>query len=192
VGIDPPIEDWLGEDGIEPDTIEQRLADLADEHMAAKLASHDEGMWRQIEKGVLLDRLDHHWKEHLATLDALRQVVFLRAYAQKTPINEYKQEAFGLFENMLETIREDVTRILSTSEVRMPDVGEMSLPELPDFLTGHFDPVAAGYMAPQGELAELPRAAAGDDPYGDMGLSRNAVCPCGSGKKYKHCHGALV
>ena len=74
-------------------------------------------MWRRVEKQILLDRLDHHWKEHLATLDALRQVVFLRAYAQKQPINEYKQEAFGLFERMLETIREDVTRILMTQRI---------------------------------------------------------------------------
>jgi len=192
LGVDAPIEDWLAEDGIEPETIEERLAALADDHMAAKLAAHDESMWRQIEKGVLLDRLDHHWKEHLATLDALRQVVFLRAYAQKTPINEYKQEAFGLFENMLETIREDVTRILSTSEVRMPDPAEMALPELPDFLTGHFDPVAMGYMEGGSEVAAPLQAASGNDPYADMGLSRNAACPCGSGRKYKHCHGALV
>jgi preprotein translocase subunit SecA len=80
--------------------------------MEAKLAATDPAIWRQVEKSVLLERLDHYWKEHLATLDALRQVVFLRAYAQKTPINEYKQEAFGLFERMLEQIREDVTRIL--------------------------------------------------------------------------------
>jgi hypothetical protein len=86
--------------------------------MAAKLDTVDRA-WRGLEKSILLERLDHHWKEHLATLDALRQVVFLRAYAQKTPINEYKQEAFGLFEKMLDAIREDVTRILMISEIRM-------------------------------------------------------------------------
>ena len=128
-------------------------------------------------------------------------MVFLRAYAQKTPINEYKQEAFGLFEKMLETIREDVTRILSTSELRFPDPAEMQLPELPDFLTSHIDPFtgqndamapspgAAAMLGALGSAAALPGG--GDDPYAAMGLSRNAPCPCGSGEKYKHCHGAL-
>src|SRR3546814_15156223 len=97
--------------------------------MEAKMAKDAPAIWRQVEKSILLDRLDHYWKEHLATLDALRQVVFLRAYAQKTPINEYKQEAFGLFEHMLEPIREDVTRILSVSELRMPETPQ--LPDLP-------------------------------------------------------------
>jgi hypothetical protein len=95
-----PIDTWLAEDGIEPDDLEAHLAEAADAKMAAKMGQI-EPIWRQVEKQILLDRLDHYWKEHLATLDALRQVVFLRAYAQKTPINEYKQEAFGLFERML-------------------------------------------------------------------------------------------
>ena len=140
---------------------------------------------------MLLDRLDHYWKEHLATLDALRQVVFLRAYAQKQPINEYKQEAFGLFERMLEVIREDVTRILMNSALHMPDPVE--LPDLPDFLTSHIDPFTGendaattpGAMAVMGALGS--GAAAAEDPYASMGLSRNAPCPCGSGEKYKHC-----
>jgi len=195
LGIEPPIDDWLAEDGIEPDMIEERITELADAHMEAKIAAQDEAIWRQVEKGVLLDRLDDHWKEHLATLDALRQVVFLRAYAQKTPINEYKQEAFSLFEKMLETIRVDVTRILSTSELRMPDPTEIVLPELPDFMTGHFDPFAAEELQGGAGLAVLQQQAAPEgegDPYAGLGLNRNAACPCGSGKKYKHCHGALV
>ena len=103
--------------GIDPETIEERVSALADQAMDEKMAG-DHEIWRQIEKSVLLERLDHYWKEHLSTLDALRQVVFLRAYAQKQPINEYKREAFGLFEKMLEVIREDVTRILSTSQLQ--------------------------------------------------------------------------
>jgi preprotein translocase subunit SecA len=200
LGITPPIDDWLSEDGIEPDVIEEHVRTLADAHMEAKIAQNDPAIWRQVEKSVLLERLDHYWKEHLATLDALRQVVFLRAYAQKTPINEYKQEAFGLFERMLETIREDVTRILSTSELRMPDPAE--LPDLPDFLTSHIDPFSGendafpqvpGSAAMLGALGDgsVP-VAAGEDPYAYMGLSRNAPCPCGSGQKYKHCHGAAA
>jgi len=199
LGIDMPIDQWHGEDGLEPHDIEQRIAEASDAKMAAKVGE-DATIWRQVEKQILLDRLDHHWKEHLATLDALRQVVFLRAYAQKTPINEYKQEAFGLFEKMLEAIRSDVTRILMNSELRMPEQVEM--PELPEFLTSHIDPFTGendgGARTPGAEammgalgtgLAALPGG--GVDPYADMGLSRNALCPCGSGQKYKHCHGAV-
>ena len=197
MGVDAPIESWLSDDGIEPDMIEERINRLADAHMEGKMAGTDAAIWRQVEKSILLERLDHFWKEHLATLDALRQVVFLRAYAQKQPINEYKQEAFGLFEKMLETIREDVTRILSNSELRMPNSDALQLPELPDFLTSHIDPFTgeddAGARTP-GAMAMLGALGSGlasaGDPYADLGLSRNAPCPCGSGQKYKHCHGA--
>ena len=206
LALDAPIEAWVEEDGIEPAIVEERITALADEQMNAKMGKDDPAIWRQVEKSILLDRLDHYWKEHLATLDALRQVVFLRAYAQKQPINEYKQEAFGLFERMLETIREDVTRILSVSELRIPEPAQ--LPELPDFLTGHIDPLtgldnsddgdgSAARAALFGSLAGSPRADAspggsGDNPYAGLPISRNAPCPCGSGSKYKHCHGALA
>ena len=93
-----------------------------------------------IEKSILLQTLDHHWKEHLSTLDALRQVVFLRAYAQKQPINKYKQEAFALFERMLSNIREDVTRTVARIDLRFEEPEPMPLPDLPDFLTTHIDP----------------------------------------------------
>ncbi|MEN9683603.1 MAG: preprotein translocase subunit SecA [Pseudomonadota bacterium] len=192
LAFEPPFDAWLAEDGIDSEHIEEHLAAAADAHMAAKIGD-DGAIWRQVEKQILLERLDHYWKEHLATLDALRQVVFLRAYAQKTPINEYKQEAFGLFEKMLEAIRTDVTRILMNSELRMPEAAP--LPELPEFLTSHIDPftgendamVVPGVM---GAMAGAAARAAGGDPYADLGLSRNAPCPCGSGEKYKHCHGA--
>ncbi|MBT0667574.1 preprotein translocase subunit SecA [Novosphingobium profundi] len=206
LGVEAPVEAWIEEDGIDPEGVEERLSALADAHMAAKMEQDDPAIWRQVEKSILLDRLDHHWKDHLATLDALRQVVFLRAYAQKTPINEYKQEAFGLFDSMLGAIREDVTRILANSELRMPE--PVALPELPDFLTGHIDPLtgldnsndgdgSALDPALFGSLAGSPQATAspggtGEDPYAGMNISRNALCPCGSGNKYKHCHGALV
>ena len=190
LGFDAPIADWVAnEDGIEPETIEQRLSDLADQHVETKTAANDPAIWRQVEKSVLLERLDHYWKEHLATLDALRQVVFLRAYAQKTPINEYKQEAFGLFERMLEQIREDVTRILCTAELQFAQPPEPSLPELPDFLTTHIDPFTGENDAITVEGNPLPPLPEGSvDPT----MSRNAPCPCGSGKKFKHCHGAVA
>ena len=181
LGVDAPIQDWLHEDGIDAEHIEQHIAELAEARMTARVAEFDPAFWSYIEKSVLLERLDHYWKEHLATLDALRQVVFLRAYAQKTPINEYKQEAFSLFERMLEQIREDVTRALCTADVQPMPVQAPSLPELPDFLTTHLDPVT-------GENEAAPPAG---NAFADPNLSRNAPCPCGSGRKYKHCHGAV-
>jgi preprotein translocase subunit SecA len=199
LNIDVPIQDWLEEDGLDAEVLEERVAELADRSMAEKMGE-DHEIWRQVEKSVLLERLDHYWKEHLSTLDALRQVVFLRAYAQKQPINEYKQEAFSLFERMLDAIREDVTRILCNSQLQFSAPPE--LPELPSFLTSHIDPSAAvieGQSAPmvgsEAMMATLGSMAApvkGEDPYADMGLSRNAPCPCGSGEKYKHCHGAAA
>ena len=138
-------------------------------------------------------------------LDALRQVVHLRAYAQKTPINEYKQEAFAMFERMLGNIREDVTRTLAWAEFQFQAPPE--LPELPDFLTTHIDPLtgidnsadwdagSAGLISNELPALQIPRPdaeALGDDPSQWAGrVSRNAPCPCGSGSKYKHCHGAL-
>ncbi len=200
LGIDIPLADWLKEDGVEPAVLDEHIVGMADAKMASKIGE-DTNLWRQVEKQILLDRLDHHWKEHLATLDALRQVVFLRAYAQKQPINEYKQEAFGLFEKMLEAIREDVTRILMNSELRMPE--QIDLPDLPDFLTSHIDPFTGGndaagqrmagadaMMGMLGSADALALAQGVEDLYVGLGLSRNEPCPCGSGQKYKHCHGA--
>jgi len=209
LGFEAPFEDWLQEEAVEPEMIEERLVAMTDKLMADKMAEGDESIWRQVEKQILLDRLDFYWKEHLATLDALRQVVFLRAYAQKQPINEYKQEAFGLFETMLEDIREDVTRILMTSQLRLAPPPPMSLPELPDFLTGHIDPFTGaddsndgdgseripelfGALAGSAFAAESSGGADSNNPYAGMDISRNAPCPCGSGNKYKHCHGAMV
>jgi preprotein translocase subunit SecA len=205
-GIDAPIDAWMDEEAVEPELIEQRLVELAEQVMADKTRHIEPDMWHDVEKSILLDRLDHHWKEHLATLDALRQVVFLRAYAQKQPINEYKHEAFGLFERMLEMIREDVTKVLMTAQFRPPPPpSDFNLPDLPDFLTGHIDPqfgvddgAAGGRMtgadAIMGALGgaavgTMPRPG-GDDPFAGQDISRNAPCPCGSGQKYKHCHGA--
>ncbi len=208
-GITPPFDAWLQEDSVEPELFEERIREETDAIMERKFATSDPEIWRRVEKSILLERLDHHWKEHLATLDALRQVVFLRAYAQKQPINEYKQEAFGLFERMLDTLREDVTGILVKSELRISPPQAQHLPELPDFLTGHIDPLTGldnsgdgdgseSQAALFGSLAGSPRAAyspggaaqAMDNPYAGMEVSRNAPCPCGSGSKYKHCHGA--
>ena len=205
LGIEPPIDEWLAEDTIDPEMIEERVRELADAHIAAKSADLDAETWTGVEKSILLQHLDHHWKEHLALLDALRQVVHLRAYAQKTPLNEYKQEAFAMFERMLESIREDVTRTLAFAQFRYEAPPE--LPELPDFITSHIDPFTGddnsddwdagtrGLVTTRLPPLSIPQPTGeefGDDPASWEGVvSRNAPCPCGSGMKYKHCHGAL-
>ena len=206
-GITPPIDEWLEEDEVEQEIIEERIKATTDEMMESKIAKTDHSIWRMVEKQVLLEKLDFHWKEHLATLDALRQVIWMRGVAQKQPINEYKQEAFGLFETMLDTLREDVTKVLIKSELRIQQPEPQALPDLPDFLTSHIDPLtgldnsndgdgSADRPDMIGSLAPSTRAEAGtggaitENPYAHLNLSRNALCPCGSGKKYKHCHGA--
>jgi len=207
-GIQPPFDEWLAEDQVEPELLEERLRTLTDTMMEEKINSSDPKIWRIVEKDVLLRQLDHHWKEHLATLDALRQVIWMRSIAQKQPINEYKQEAFGLFETMLDTLREEVTKILFRAELRIAPPEPQNLPDLPDFLTGHIDPLTGldnsndgdgSERRPElfGSLAGSPRAASGpgganpDNPFANLDISRNAPCPCGSGNKYKHCHGAV-
>jgi preprotein translocase subunit SecA len=205
LALEPNIDAWLQEDAIEPEVIEERIAEMTEAHFKAKSADLDPEIWRSVEKSILLQMLDHHWKEHLMTLEALKQVIYLRAYAQKTPINEYKQESFGLFERMLAAIREGVTKTIATNEFRAEESIEMpDLPELPDFLTTHIDPFTGDDDSNDIDASSLglvttrlpPRHIAddnlgGDDPYADYpDLKRNDLCPCGSGKKYKHCHGA--
>ena len=207
LGVDAPVADWIAnEDGLDAETLEERIRNDADALVDAKSAELDAESWTQIEKSILLQTLDHHWKEHLAMLDALRAVIHLRAYAQKTPINEYKQEAFALFERMLASIREDVTRTMAHANFNFQAPPE--LPELPDFLTMHIDPLTGEDDSWGGEgtpglvttrvpmlqmAAPQPDEDLGDDPASWEGrVSRNAPCPCGSGRKYKHCHGALV
>src|SRR5262249_35844325 len=130
----------LQEEAVEQELVAQRLQVLADETMAQKTADLDPENMKSVEKQILLQTLDHHWKEHLATLDALRQVIHLRSYAQKKPIDEYKQEAFLLFERLLVSIREEVTRVLMRAQFRLESPPP---PELPDFITQHLDPFSA-------------------------------------------------
>ena len=206
-GLTPPIDEWLEEDQVEPEIIEERLRSQTDEMMEAKIAKNDPSIWRMVEKDILLRQLDFHWKENLATLDALRQVIWMRGIAQKQPINEYKQEAFGLFETMLENLREEVTKLLFKSELRIAQPEPQALPDLPDFLTGHIDPLTGldnsadgdgseerpelfGALAGSSRAASGPGGANTDNPWANQNISRNAPCPCGSGNKYKHCHGA--
>ena len=208
LNLDLPVDEWLKEEAIDPEIVEERVQEAADAAIATKSAELEPETWTQVEKSILLQNLDHHWKEHLATLDALRQVVHLRAYAQKTPINEYKQEAFSLFQRMLDAIREDVTRTIAHAQFQMQPL-PTDLPELPDFITTHFDPftgednsndIDAGTLGritaqipPMQMMQPDPVAVLGDNPeHWEGRVNRNAPCPCGSGRKYKHCHGAVT
>jgi preprotein translocase subunit SecA len=207
LGLDLPLADWVAEEGIDAEKMEHRIQEAADASIAAKSDDLDPETWISVEKSIMLQNLDHHWKEHLATLDALRQVIHLRAYAQKTPINEYKREAFVLFERMLEAIREDVTKVLAHAQFGFNPPTD--LPQMPDIFTTHFDALSGdddsadtdaggGYgfittrLPPMQIIQPDPEETMGMDPAEWEGrVSRNSPCPCGSGQKYKHCHGAL-
>ncbi len=202
--LKPPIDQWLEEDAVDQEIITERLQKLADDAMASKLEGVDPDRWHDVEKQILIQNLDHHWKEHLATLDALRQVIHLRSYAQKKPIDEYKQEAFLLFERLLVSIREEVTRILMRAQLQLEAAPP---PVLPEFITQHLDPFSgdddtADIDAATGAvLSNLPPLNIPQPPLPqgqpqggvvEAPISRNAPCPCGSGRKYKHCHGQLA
>ncbi|HMG48483.1 MAG TPA: preprotein translocase subunit SecA [Allosphingosinicella sp.] len=200
-GLAPPFEEWVKEEAVEAEMFVERLQAQADAQVEEKAREIPPESWVQLEKEILLQSLDHHWKEHLSMLDALRQVVHLRAYAQKKPIDEYKHEAFAMFERMLGLIREDVTRTLALARFSM---GPQELPPMPDFVTHHIDPFTGDddtwdIDADTGTiLSRLPplMTAPAEMPLvaGEVAApaSRNAPCPCGSGRKYKHCHGAVA
>ena len=202
--LQPPFEEWVTEESVDPEMFLDRLQELTDKQIADKVAEVGDEGWIQFEKAILLQSLDQHWKDHLSMLDALRQVVHLRAYAQKKPIDEYKQEAFMMFERMLSEIRENVTTTLAFARVAPQAMAP--LPEMPDFITHHIDPftleddgaeIDAGtgtILSRLPPLLAMPPEAAADPAMGMVSApaSRNAPCPCGSGRKYKHCHGATA
>ena len=167
LALNVPAKDWFEEDGIAEIELSDRLTALSDKHMAEKAVRFTPDVMRMAEKSLLLQVLDQNWKEHLLGLDQLRQGIGLRAYAQKDPLNEYKKEAFGMFEDMLERLRRTVTMALAHVEVRPPE-------EQP----------ADAASQPQAQPASRPAAT-------PQKVGRNDPCPCGSGKKYKHCHGAI-
>ena len=162
LGVEVPAEEWFAEDGVAETEIEERLTDMSDRYMAEKAVRIGPDTMRMAEKSLLLQVLDQQWKQHLLSLEQLRQGISLRAYAQKDPLNEYKREAFTMFEGLLAGLRETVTMVLSHVEIRQPE-------------------------APAEAEAEAPAAA--PRPMPQRKVSRNEPCPCGSGKKYKACCG---
>ncbi|MBP7065420.1 preprotein translocase subunit SecA [Ferrovibrio sp.] len=193
-GLDLPIVDWAKEEGIADTEILERLQDAADRKMAEKAANFGPDLMRMIERSLLLQVLDQNWKEHLHHLDYLRQAIGLRAYAQKDPLNEYKREAFALFEQMLVRMRENITGVLARVEVRaeQPPADLFARPSQP--MQESRGELLEGGAEPQpGQLPSRPVQASAqvdpNDPNTWRATPRNALCPCGSGKKYKYCHG---
>ena len=218
-GLDLPIADWAAEEGIADEEIRERLVNATNAQAEAKAKELGPELYGQIEKMVLLQTLDHLWREHLVTLEHLRQVIGFRAYGQRDPLNEYKSEAFVLFENMLGKLRENVTGQLMHVELAPPEDQPALQPvELPPMEAHHIN-ATTGYDEFNPELAAADAAIAGararrmapPEPEkraplqvrkSDAGIdpndsatwgrvARNAPCPCGSGKKYKHCHGKM-
>jgi preprotein translocase subunit SecA len=212
LGIELPVDEWAKEEGIADEEIFARVERRADEYMAAKVAQWGADVIRYIEKSILLQTLDHLWREHLVMLDHLRQVVGLRGYAQRDPLNEYKAEAFSLFEAMSQNLREAVTAQLMRVEI-MPSPPEQQQLTVPAMEAHKIDPTtgedemalamagaetlarhgiggAARAAAPALARAAQPVAERNpQDPASWGKVGRNESCPCGSGKKFKHCHG---
>ena len=204
--LELPVQEWAKEEGIADEEVRERIERRADEFMAAKVAQWGPDVMRYVEKSILLQTLDHLWREHLVMLEHLRQVIGLRGYGQRDPLNEYQAEAFALFETLVGHLREAVTAQLMRVEIVQPpaEEEETQLPYMEahkvDPLTGEDElalanaPLAAalagGNGGPAGRSAPEERNPKDPTSWGKVG--RNEPCPCGSGKKFKHCHGRYV
>jgi preprotein translocase subunit SecA len=208
LGLDLPVDEWAKEEGIADEELIHRVERRADEHMASKVAQWGPDVIRYVEKSILLQTLDHLWREHLVMLEHLRQVIGLRGYGQRDPLNEYKQEAFHLFEAMIQQMREAVTAQLMRVEIMQAPPPEPPPENLPYMEAHHINPATGeDEMAmSDGTVAAMARSAGAtltrnpgpaparnpNDPTTWGKVGRNEVCPCGSGKKFKHCHGRFA
>ena len=192
--IEPPIAEWAKEEGIADEEIQNRLVQAVDSRYAQRVTELGPDLMRRVEKQMLLRTIDESWREHLRELDQLRSVIGLRGYAQRDPLNEFKTEAFNLFEALIVDLREKVTRTLMRIRV---SVEPPKAPEPPQMQAQHIDPHTGRNEMGDGEgqasASTMPKQARLDpnnpDSWGKV--PRNAPCPCGSGKKYKHCHGTV-
>lgn len=208
LNIDVPVKEWAAEEGIDAEIVTERLIAAADAAAAAKeertIANMEAAgqpnptVMRQVEKSILLQSIDGLWREHLVTLDHLSKVVGWRGIAQRDPLTEYKQEAYELFQGLLANLRELVTTQLSHVELQPRPVAPPQ-PDLSRLRETHIDPLTGENDADGGDTIADSIGATGSnpslkplDPKLMEGVSRNAPCPCGSGKKFKHCHGAFV
>ena len=210
VAVDFPVEDWAKEEGIADEEIRERVTKTVDEYYQSKRDTYSPDIMSQVEKAVLLQTLDRLWREHIVTVDYLRQVIHLRGYGQRDPLNEYKTEGFTLFSDMVARLKEAVTSQLMRVEIQTRPNGDDGLPtedELPMMQPQHIDastgfdelanpeplfgaPSFGTMSFDSGETQTVARDPKKPETWGKVG--RNDDCPCGSGKKYKHCHGAYV
>ena len=198
LGLELPLKDWAAEEGVSNEEIEERINAAADARAAERLEMIGADQTRGLEKQFMLQMIDMQWREHLVHLDHLRGVIGLRGYGQRDPLNEYKTEAFNLFETLLHDLRHNVTRWLMTVEFRFEAPPAMEMPEFQEIHlnpgTGENEMANPSAQNPEGQLtgddrSKLPVEAL---PVGWERTSRNADCPCGSGRKFKHCHGSLI
>ena len=196
LNLDLPVEDWAKEEGIAEEEFENRIKEAADKAAAEKAERFGPQIMTYVEKSVIMQSLDNLWREHLVNLDHLRSVVGFRGYAQRDPLNEYKTEAFELFQSMLANLREVVISQLMRVEIVREAPPEPELPPMTgrhiDGTTGENDFDEAAWAEHQHDDRNVPAAERDPaDPRTWGKVSRNEACPCGSGKKYKHCHGAF-
>ncbi|SMY07114.1 preprotein translocase subunit SecA [Flavimaricola marinus] len=205
LGLDVPVAEWAAEEGVDQEAIRERLEQASDEKMAEKAEAFGADTMRNIEKQILLQTIDAKWREHLLTLEHLRSVVGFRGYAQRDPLNEYKTESFQLFEGLLDGLRTEVTQKLSQIRPMTAEEQQSMMAQVLE-QQRRANPAAAGAAvaapaaaAAAGASASAETAEAGtpaegfveDDPSTWGNPARNDACPCGSGKKFKHCHGKL-
>jgi preprotein translocase subunit SecA len=192
-GVELPVVAWTKEEGIADEEVRERITKAVEERAASRAAEFGIDVTRYVEKAILLQTLDHNWREHIVNLDHLRQYVGLRGYGQRDPLNEYKSEAFELFESLLATLRTDVVRQLMHVQIQTGPVPPLEDTPLPDMYASHINPLTG-----ENEIEEQAGAWPDDAPVDPNNpktwdkVQRNAPCPCGSGRKYKHCHGALA
>ncbi|WP_425999124.1 preprotein translocase subunit SecA [Caulobacter sp. DWR1-3-2b1] len=196
LGLDLPLADWAAEEGIADEEMRERITKAAEEYAVQREEIITPDQMRQVEKSFLLQMIDLQWREHLMHLDHLRNVIGLRGYGQRDPLNEYKTEAFTLFEKLLGDLRTNTTRWLMTVEIAYAEPEPLHSPE--NLIEVHLDPLTGENIAVAGAIPEgmspqqreaLPISVL---PEGWENTSRNGACPCGSGKKFKQCHGSLV
>ncbi|SMH54960.1 preprotein translocase subunit SecA [Mesorhizobium australicum] len=199
LNLDLPVEEWAAEEGIDEEAIRERITAAADKAAADRADRFGPDVMAYVEKTIVLQTLDHLWREHLVNLDHLRSVVGFRGYAQRDPLQEYKQEGFELFQAMLGNLRQAVTAQLMRVEL-VREAAEAPPPQVPDMFGHHIDGTTgqddfgegAGTVTLAQEVAVSAEDRNPNDPTTWGRVGRNEPCPCGSGKKFKHCHGAFV
>jgi preprotein translocase subunit SecA len=191
-GVDLPVVDWTKEEGIADEEVRERIFKAVEARAAARTAEYGVDVTRYVEKAILLQTLDHHWREHIVDLDHLRQYVGLRGYGQRDPLNEYKGDAFELFQTLLSKLRSEVVRQLMHVQIQTGPQPPLEQTPLPAMHASHINPLTGENEVEQAGFYPDDLPVDPNNPQTWEKVQRNAPCPCGSGRKYKHCHGTLT